>query len=65
MASLWSVNSKQFKKWLTERGCTFQPGKGGHLKIFLDGKKSVLPMGSGDLKKGTMAGIKNQLGLKE
>jgi mRNA interferase HicA len=58
------VNSKQFKKWLTEQGATFQPGKGGHLKVFLNGKRSVLPMSSGELKKGTTEGIKKQLGLK-
>lgn len=47
------------------QGATFEPGKGGHLKVTLNGKRSVLPMSSGDLKKGTMEGIKKQLGLKE
>lgn len=59
------VNSKQFKKWLASQGATFAPGKGGHLKVTLNGKRSVLPMGSGELKKGTQEGIKKQLGLKE
>ncbi len=59
------VNSKQFKKWLTEQGATFAPGKGGHLKVFLNGRRSVLPMGSGEMKKGTARAIKKQLGLKE
>jgi mRNA interferase HicA len=59
------VNSKQFKKWLGSQGATFAPGKGGHLKVTLNGKRSVLPMGSGELKKGTHEGIKKQLGLKE
>jgi hypothetical protein len=40
-------------------------GKGGHLKVTLNGKRSALPMGSGELKKGTQEGIKKQLGLKE
>ncbi len=62
---VFSVNSKQFKKWLTSQGATFEPGKGGHLKVTLNGKRSVLPMSSGDLKKGTQEGIKKQLGLKE
>ncbi len=63
--TLPSMNSKQFKKWLASQGATFEPGKGGHLKVTLNGKRSVLPMSSGDLKKGTMEGIKKQLGLKE
>lgn len=58
------MNSKQFKKWLAERGATFEPGKGGHLKVYLNGKRSVLPMGSSELKKGTAEGIKKQLGIK-
>ena len=59
------MNSRQFKKWLAAQGATFEPGKGGHLKVTLHGKRSVLPMGSGDLKRFTMEGIKKQLGLKE
>lgn len=58
------MNSKQFKKWLTTQGATFQHGKGGHLRVFLNGKRSVLAMHSGELKKGTVEGIKKQLGLK-
>lgn len=58
------MKSKQFKKWLADQGATFQPGKGGHLKVFLNGKRSVLPMSSGELKTGTAEGIKKQLGLK-
>ena len=59
------MNSKQLKKWLASQGATFEPGKGGHQKVTLNGKRSVLPMSSGDLKKGTMEAIKRQLGLKE
>lgn len=58
------MNPSQFKKWLAAQGATFQPGKGGHLKVFLKGRRSVLPMSSGELKKGTAEGIKKQLGLK-
>lgn len=50
---------------LASQGATFEPGKGGHLKVTLNGKRSVLPMGSGELKKGTQEGIKKQLRLKE
>jgi len=58
------MNSKEFKRWLTEQGATFQPGKGSHLKVYLNGKQSVLPMHNDDLKTGTLESIKKQLGLK-
>jgi mRNA interferase HicA len=38
------MNSKQMKKWLEQQGATFQAGKGSHLKVFLNGKQSALPM---------------------
>lgn len=59
------MNAKQFRKWLAGQGARFTPGKGGHLKVLLNGRQSVLPMSSGELKKGTAQGIKKQLGLKE
>lgn len=59
------VNSKQMKRWLERQGATFQPGKGSHLKVFLNGKQSVLPMhGTAELGRGLVAAIKRQLGLK-
>ena len=58
------MNSKEFKRWLAQQGATFRPGKGSHLKVYLNGKQSVLPMHNTDLKKGTLKGIKRQLGLK-
>jgi mRNA interferase HicA len=57
------LNSKQFKKFLAQKGATFEPGKGGHLRVALNGRRSVLPMGSGDMKKGTVAAISKQLGI--
>lgn len=59
------MNSKQFKKWLAELGATFQPGNGGHLKVFLNGRQTVLPMhGSKEIGKGLEHKIKKDLGLK-
>ncbi|MDD5271684.1 MAG: type II toxin-antitoxin system HicA family toxin [Methylovulum sp.] len=53
------------KKWLEQQGATFQEGKRSHLKIFLNGKRSILPMhGTEELGKGLEAAIKRQLGLK-
>ncbi|MDP4027510.1 MAG: reverse transcriptase domain-containing protein, partial [Gallionella sp.] len=28
------MNSKEFKRWLTQKGATFQAGKGSHLKVY-------------------------------
>lgn len=62
------VNSKELKRWLADKGCTFETkkGGGGHLIVKLADKKTDLPMhGHGkELKKGTVEGIKKQLGLK-
>jgi mRNA interferase HicA len=43
---------------------SFQSGKGSHLHIELNGRKSILPMHSKDLGKGLVETIKKQLGLK-
>lgn len=61
------MNSSQAKRYLAKRGCTFAPGKGGHLLVMLNGKRSVLPMhgGSKELGKGLWQEILKQLGLKE
>jgi mRNA interferase HicA len=58
------MNAKEFKRWLNKQGAIFTPGKGGHLHVFLNGKRSVLPMHSAELKTGTVEAIKKQLGLK-
>jgi mRNA interferase HicA len=58
------VKSSEFKRWLSSLGATFGSTKGSHLQVRLNGKTSILPMHSKDLKKGTAEGIKKQLGLK-
>ena len=59
------MNSKQLKKWLAAQGATFSPGKGGHLKVYLNGRRTVLPMhGSKEIGKGLELSIKKDLGLK-
>jgi len=58
------MKSSEFKRWLADQGATFKPGKGSHLKVSLNGKNSVLPMHSKELKKGLVEGVKRQLGLK-
>jgi len=59
-----AMNSNEFKRWLAKQGATFQKGKGSHLKIFLNGRQSVMPMHHAELKTGTVEAIKKQLGLK-
>jgi mRNA interferase HicA len=59
------LNSNEFKRWLARQGATFEPGKGSHLKVFLNGRQSVIPMHNSELKTGTVDGIKKQLELKE
>jgi mRNA interferase HicA len=58
------MKSSEFKRWLTERGATFEPAKGSHFRVLLNGKTSILPMHSKDLGKGLVETIKKQLGLK-
>jgi mRNA interferase HicA len=60
------MTSAELKRWLSKQGCTFEPGKGGHLIVLRGSRKSVLPMHgkSKDLKKGLVEGIKKDLGLK-
>jgi mRNA interferase HicA len=61
------VKAAEFKRWLSDQGCTFQPAKGGHLKVRLGSKVSILPMhGSGkELGSGLVLAILKQLGLKK
>jgi hypothetical protein len=56
----------QFKRWLAEKGCVCETGKGGHLKVFYRGRAAVLPVhGSArEPKKGAVEAIKKRLGLK-
>jgi mRNA interferase HicA len=59
-----AVKSSEFKRWLAAKGATFSTAKGSHLRVELNGRISILPMHSKDLKKGTVEGVKKQLGLK-
>lgn len=61
------MNSSQAKRFLTKKGATFAPGKGGHLHVTLNGKRAVLPQhgGSKELSKGLWQSILKQLGIRE
>jgi mRNA interferase HicA len=60
------VNSNEFKRWLQKQGAMFEPGKGGHLRVRLGEKISIIPMhgNAKELGKGLVEKIKKQLGLK-
>ena len=58
------MKAREFRRWLQAQRAAFAPGKGGHLKVYLRGRRSILPMHAGDLKTGLVEGIKKQLGLK-
>jgi mRNA interferase HicA len=59
------MKSSEFKRWLASQGATFKSAKGSHMKVYLNGKMSILPVHPGkEIKAGTVAGIKKQLGLK-
>jgi mRNA interferase HicA len=53
--------------FLARQGCTFEPGKGGHLIVRRGDKKSVLPQHGGrkELGKGLWLKIPQDLDLKE
>jgi mRNA interferase HicA len=61
------VNSAQAKRYLARKGARFMPGKGGHLIVTLNGRRSVLPQhgGSKELGKGLWLSILKQLGIEE
>lgn len=60
------MNSDQFRRHLAKQGCSFEPGKGGHLIVRRGDKMSVLPQHGGKKQLGTglIKAIEKQLGLK-
>jgi mRNA interferase HicA len=61
------MNSAQAKRFLARKGASFTPGKGGHLIVTLNGRRSVLPMhgGSKEIGKGLWRAILKQLDITE
>lgn len=61
------MNSSQARRYLAKKSATFAPGKGGHLIVTLNGKRSVLPQhgGSQEIGKGLWLAILKQLEIKE
>ncbi|HWG22428.1 MAG TPA: type II toxin-antitoxin system HicA family toxin [Terracidiphilus sp.] len=59
------MKSTEFKRWLAKQGVTFGTQNGSHLRLFFNGRLSVLPMHGKDLPKGLVQDIKRQFGLKD
>lgn len=62
------MNANELRRWLQQRGCTFDTHKGGsgHLTVRKDGRTSQLPMhGKRELGSGLVNKIKKDLGLKD
>ena len=62
------MNANELKRWLQQRGCTFETHKGGsgHLTVRREARKSQLPMhGKKELGTGLVNKIKKDLGLKD
>ena len=59
------MTSSELKRWLSKLGAGFEPGKGSHLHVTLNGKTTVLPMHpSKELGTGIVHSIKKDLGLR-
>src|SRR5258708_13058045 len=60
------MTSRELLRRLRRLGAGIVPGrgKGGHVLVLLDGRRSVVPTGSGDLPAGTLAAIRKDLGLR-
>lgn len=59
------MKSTEFKRWLSKLGATFVPGKGAHLHVFLNDRRSILPMHNKELSTGVVKQIRKDLGLKD
>jgi mRNA interferase HicA len=57
------VKASEFKRWLAKQGARFEAAKGSHFRVYLNGKQSILPMHSKEIKTGTVQAIQKQLGL--
>ena len=60
------MTSQEFKRWLLKQGCTFEPGRGGHLTVRRGDKVTDLPMHGKqkELGSGLVHTIKKNLGLR-
>lgn len=57
----------RIRRLCTKRGWSYvtKPGKGDHMKIWVNGRRSVIPMQRGDIPIGTFRQILRDLGLSK
>jgi predicted RNA binding protein YcfA (HicA-like mRNA interferase family) len=60
------VKSAELLRKLRRLGVAIDPkrGKGGHVQVELAGRKSIIPTGSKEIRRGTLFSILRDLGLK-
>jgi len=61
------MNNSQARRFLARLGCSFEPGKGGHLTVRRGHLKSVLPQhgGAKEIGKGLWLKILKDLDLED
>ncbi|MBL8489549.1 MAG: type II toxin-antitoxin system HicA family toxin [Rhodocyclaceae bacterium] len=59
------VKYSEFRRWLSKLGARFEPAKGSHFKVTLNGRHSIFPdHGGKEIGRGLVEKIKKDLGLK-
>jgi predicted RNA binding protein YcfA (HicA-like mRNA interferase family) len=68
LSNLWSaMRSSELLRRLRRLGAqvVVERGKGGHVMVLLGGRKTFVPTGSGELRRGTLRTIFRDLGITE
>jgi mRNA interferase HicA len=60
------MTSRELRRKLRRLGATIEParGKGGHVRVELNGRKTIVPTGSGEIRRGTFFSILRDLALR-
>jgi mRNA interferase HicA len=60
------VKSSELLRKLRRLGATVQPqrGKGGHVRVQLGGRRTIVPTGGREVRTGTLHSILRDLGLR-
>jgi predicted RNA binding protein YcfA (HicA-like mRNA interferase family) len=61
------MTSRELLRKLRRLGVTIDParGKGGHIMVRHEGRRSIIPTGSGEMRRGTLLRILRDLGLRQ
>lgn len=60
------MTSRELLRRLRRLGATVEPsrGKGGHVRVEYDGRKTIVPTGTHEIRRGTFFSILRDLGLR-